>query len=145
MVCRSNDRRVARPSRGRRRPRGRTAQFGIRGRVGTVGGRRCRRAPDGGSRLSAAMPDLTDYLKVLVDRRGSDLHIKVGQAPVVRVDAELMPIDFPKLTAQDTERMAFEILPEKLATEFEEFGGADFAHSIAGLGRFRVNAFRQRG
>lgn len=91
------------------------------------------------------MADLNEYLRLVVDKRGSDLHLKVGQPPVIRVDGELQPTEYPKLKPQDTERMAFQILPEKLAGEFAEFGGADFAHSIAGLGRFRVNVFRQRG
>jgi twitching motility protein PilT len=92
-----------------------------------------------------SMPDLNDYLRHIVEKRGSDLHLKVGQPPVVRVNGELMPTDYPKLSPQDTERMAYQILPEKLATELTEFGGADFAHSVSGLGRFRVNVFRQRG
>jgi len=91
------------------------------------------------------MPDLSDYLRLLVDKRGSDLHVKVAQPPVIRIHGELITSDYPKFTPEDTERMAHEILPEKLLGELEEFGGADFAHSIPGLGRFRVNVFRQRG
>ncbi|HVL81841.1 MAG TPA: PilT/PilU family type 4a pilus ATPase [Actinomycetota bacterium] len=91
------------------------------------------------------MAELSDYLRLLVEKRGSDLHLKVTQPPVLRVNGELTPSDFPKLTPQELERLAHEILPEKLVTELDATGGADFAHSVAGLGRFRVNVFRQRG
>lgn len=91
------------------------------------------------------MPDLNDYLRQLVDKRGSDMHLKVGQPPILRIDGELEPTEHKKLTPADTERMAHEVLPEKLLGELEEFGGADFAHSVHGLGRFRVNVFHQRG
>jgi twitching motility protein PilT len=91
------------------------------------------------------MPDLNDYLRLLVDRRGSDLHLKVGQPPVIRVHGDLVPTDFARLGAEDTERIANEILPEKLVSFLDSTGGADFAHSVSGLGRFRVNVFKQRG
>ncbi len=91
------------------------------------------------------MPDLSDFLKELVDRRGSDLHLKVNQPPVMRLDGELVPTEHPKLMPEDTERIASEIVPEKLVGELESSGGADFAHSVSGMGRFRVNVFRQRG
>ena len=91
------------------------------------------------------MADLSDFLRLLVEKRGSDLHLKVTQPPVLRINGVLTPSEYPKLTPPDLERLAHEILPEKLASELEEFGGADFAHSVPGLGRFRVNVFRQRG
>src|SRR5687768_3315437 len=91
------------------------------------------------------MTELNDMLRLVVEKRGSDLHLKAGQPPMIRVDGSLRPTDLDRLKAQDTERIAYQILPEKLAGEFAEFGGADFAHSVSGLGRFRVNVFRQRG
>jgi twitching motility protein PilT len=56
-----------------------------------------------------------------------------------------MPAPFDRLTAEDTEAMAFELLPERKAQTFREISEADFSYSLDGVGRFRVNCFRQRG
>lgn len=90
------------------------------------------------------MAGLNEYLRAAVERGGSDLHIKVGHPPVVRVHGELIEIDAPELTAQDTEKMARAILPASLSDAFDATGGADFAHTVPDIGRFRVNVFRQR-
>ena len=91
------------------------------------------------------MLDLNELLRYTVEQRGSDLHVKAGSPPHVRVDGHLVPAPFDRVTPEDTERMAFQVLPKDRADEFEETAEADFALSIAGLGRFRVNVFRQRG
>jgi twitching motility protein PilT len=86
-------------------------------------------------------------LRTLVEAGGSDLHLKVGVPPLMRVNGELGPIpDEPALTPPDTERVVEEIVPsEEHRAEFASDGEVDFAYAISGLGRFRVNAFRQRG
>jgi twitching motility protein PilT len=89
--------------------------------------------------------DLNELLRFLVEQRGSDLHLKVGSPPHVRIDGHLQAAPFDIVGAQDTERMAFATMPKDRADEFMASSEADFAHSLAGLGRFRVNAFRQRG
>ncbi|HVE92637.1 MAG TPA: PilT/PilU family type 4a pilus ATPase [Actinomycetota bacterium] len=91
------------------------------------------------------MTKLDDFLRLTVERGGSDLHVKAGQPPVIRVHGDLLPTDLPKLTAAETDKMARTILPAKLEAELDEIGGADFAYNVTGLGRFRVNVFRQRG
>ena len=91
------------------------------------------------------MLDLAELLRYTVEQRGSDLHIKVGSTPHVRIDGHLEPAPFPFVTPADAERMAFQILPTERADEFVNSSEADFAHSVPGLGRFRVNVFRQRG
>ncbi len=91
------------------------------------------------------MLELGDLLRYAVEQRGSDLHIKVGAVPHVRVDGHLIPGPFPVASPADTERIAAEVLPPPRAQEFEATGEADFAYSVAALGRFRVNVFRQRG
>jgi twitching motility protein PilT len=86
-------------------------------------------------------------LRQLVEAGGSDLHLKVGAPPLVRVNGALGPLpgEAP-LSAQDTERVVGEIVSnEEHRAEFERDGEADFAYAIEGLARFRVNAFRQRG
>jgi twitching motility protein PilT len=91
--------------------------------------------------------DLHFCLHYLIEHGGSDLHLKVPSAPVMRIDGAMHPIDgLSALTPEDTERAVQEMLhdPEKLK-EFADEGEVDFAYSIPGLARFRCNAFRQRG
>jgi twitching motility protein PilT len=88
---------------------------------------------------------LDDLLRHLVDRRGSDLHLKVGTSPRIRVDGRLEAAPFPPLTAADVERYAYEVLTGPRADEFDVTNEADVALDHPGLGRFRVNVFRQRG
>lgn len=85
-------------------------------------------------------------LQQAVDAGASDLHLKVGSGPVVRVDGDLRHLEgFEKLTPGDTKAYAEEILTPRAAADFKSSGAADFAYGRHDLGRFRVNAFRQRG
>jgi twitching motility protein PilT len=89
--------------------------------------------------------DLDELLRQAVARQASDVHIKVGTPPVVRIDGRLERVDGPPVTPAETERIAFAIMPKPRAEEFLASSEADFAYSVAGLGRFRVNVLRQRG
>lgn len=92
------------------------------------------------------MFEITTALRTLVQREGSDLHIKVDSPPVARMHGELIPIEgFGKLTAEDTERALHEIAEPRSLGEFETDGEADFSYALPGVSRFRVNVFRQRG
>jgi twitching motility protein PilT len=91
------------------------------------------------------MLDLNELLRWTVEQRGSDLHVKVGAPPCIRVDGHLVPAPFDVISPVDAERVAFAIMPKERADEFTASNEADFAHSVNGLGRFRVNVFRQRG
>ena len=91
-------------------------------------------------------PLITPYLRALVDLRGSDLHCKAGSPPRIRIDGRLRVLQAPVLTPDVTERMLEQILRTDLIEEFSRTHEADFAYSLpGGAGRFRVNAFRQRG
>jgi twitching motility protein PilT len=85
------------------------------------------------------------FLRALVDLSGSDLHCKVGSPPRVRIDGRLRRLAAADLTPADVDAMVAEVLREDLLEEFARTNEADFAYSVAGVGRFRVNAFRQRG
>ncbi len=87
------------------------------------------------------------FLKALVEIGGSDLHCKTGSAPRVRIDGRLRKLQAPVLTNIDTEHMVTEVLRDRpdLWQEFVATNEADFAYSMSGIGRFRVNAFRARG
>jgi twitching motility protein PilT len=89
---------------------------------------------------------VNDYLQHLVEAGGSDLHLKAGGPAYVRVDGDLKPISsLPPVSPTDTESMADEMMDDRLRAVFEEHNEADFAYSIHGVGRFRLNVFRQRG
>jgi twitching motility protein PilT len=85
------------------------------------------------------------FLRALADTGGSDLHCKVGSPPRVRIDGKLRKLQSRDLTAADTEVMVREVMRADLLDEFERTNEADFAYSLTGVGRFRVNAFRSRG
>jgi len=84
-------------------------------------------------------------LHALVSTNGSDLHCKVGSSPRVRVDGRLRRLQAPELRPIDTESMVGEVLPARLVDSFGATSEADFAYSLSGVGRFRVNAYRARG
>jgi twitching motility protein PilT len=86
-------------------------------------------------------------LKYVADHEGSDLHVKVGSPPMVRIDGELYPLpDIESLKGCDTDQALREILtqPNRLE-ELAADGEVDFSFAMPGVARFRVNAFRQRG
>jgi twitching motility protein PilT len=85
------------------------------------------------------------FLRALVECGGSDLHCKVGSPPRVRIDGRLRKLQTRDLAAADTEVMVGEVLRADLVEEFNRSNEADFAYSLPGVGRFRVNAFRSRG
>ena len=85
------------------------------------------------------------FLRALVETGGSDLHCKVGSPPRVRIDGKLRKLQTRDLTAADTDTMVREVLRDDLREEFDKTNEADFAYSLSGVGRFRVNAFRSRG
>jgi twitching motility protein PilT len=88
---------------------------------------------------------IDDLLRMLVAREASDLHIRAGEPPIMRIHGELTRTDLPVLTPADTESLLFAILNEERRQRFLEFKELDLSHAIPGLARFRVNIFRQRG
>jgi len=95
--------------------------------------------------ILAPVVTIDSYLRALAELRGSDLHIKVGSPPRVRIDGRLRRLQGPNLSAADTAGIADEVMRADLKMEFQHTHEADFAYSVAGLGRFRVNAFQARG
>ncbi|MCC5949452.1 MAG: PilT/PilU family type 4a pilus ATPase [Nitriliruptoraceae bacterium] len=92
------------------------------------------------------MQGVNEYLQQLVESGGSDLHLKAGGPAYIRIDGDLKPVSqLPPVSPNDTERMAHDMMDTRLLNLFEEHREVDFAYSIAGVGRFRINAFKQRG
>ena len=89
--------------------------------------------------------DIQELLRHVVDKKASDLHVKAGGPPYLRINGHLTKTDFEPLTAADCERAAMELMTDDQATRFKLGGEVDFAYAVGGLGRFRVNVFRQRG
>jgi twitching motility protein PilT len=90
--------------------------------------------------------DINQALAHVVEREGSDLHIKADSPPVARVHGDLWALQGAEpLSPSDTEKALQEIAGPELLMEFEENGEADFSYELQGVSRFRVNAFKQRG
>ena len=91
--------------------------------------------------------DIDAALRYVVEREGSDLHVKVASPPMARIHGALQPIeDSDSLSEEETEAALEHILADAaLLKEFADEGEVDFSYEIRGLSRFRVNAFRQRG
>jgi twitching motility protein PilT len=90
--------------------------------------------------------NINDLLKMAIERKASDLHLKVGSHPVLRIDGELAPLgELKRLMQEDTIAMAFSIMNARQKQRFKEELELDIAYSVPGLGRFRCNVFQQRG
>ena len=90
--------------------------------------------------------NIDDLLRIATERRASDLHLKVGNYPHLRIDGELVPLtDQPRITAEDMLNMAFSMMSARQKQKFKETTEIDMAYGVAGLGRFGVNIFQQRG
>jgi len=88
---------------------------------------------------------LHQLLKTLVERGGSDLHITTNSPPMIRVDGDLVPLDFPPLTVPETKQLIYSILTDVQKHRFEENLELDLSFGVKGLARFRGNVFLQRG
>lgn len=91
------------------------------------------------------MTDLDELLGHLVETGGTDLIVKAGSAPHVRVDGRLAPTPFDAPDPASIPRLLDGIVPKVRADELETAGETEFAHGVAGVGRFRISAYRQRG
>jgi twitching motility protein PilT len=89
---------------------------------------------------------IDDLLRVATGHGASDLHLKVGVFPVMRIGGELHPVaDAPRLKAEDTLDMAFSMMSNRQKQRFKEVSEVDIGYGVSGLGRFRANIFQQRG
>src|ERR1700704_6144562 len=89
---------------------------------------------------------IDDLLRRAVENKASDLHLKVGNHPYLRVDGLLNAIsDVPRVTPEEMLSMAFSMMTNRQKQKFKEAAELDMAYGVAGLGRFRVNVLQQRG
>jgi twitching motility protein PilT len=90
--------------------------------------------------------NINDLLKTAIERKASDLHLKVGSHPVIRVDGKLQPlVEINRMMQEETVAMAFSMMNARQKQRFKEEFEIDIAYSVPGLGRFRCAVFQQRG
>ena len=99
----------------------------------------------GRTALPPALAAITPYLQAVVTYGASDLHMKSGSAPRVRIDGVLRALDAPPLSSQLLLDVAEQTMPKRVHAEFEEIQEADYALEVPGVGRFRANVFVGRG
>ena len=88
---------------------------------------------------------IDDLLREMVQRGSSDLHICVGVPPIIRVDGQLMALNYEKFSPMQTQRLVYDILSDEQIQRFEDNWELDFSYSLKNVARFRVNIFRDKG
>jgi twitching motility protein PilT len=91
------------------------------------------------------MISMSDLLLMMVQKRASDLHITSGTSPVLRIDGHIVPTPFEKLTPDVCQRLIYSLLTDQQRQVFEAKNELDLSFGIKGVGRVRMNVFRQRG
>ena len=104
-------------------------------------------APQGATARPRPLDDahIDDLLRIVVEKGGSDLHVSVGVPPIIRVDGQLLPTNYEKVTPKDSQRLIYDILTDEQIQRFETQLELDFSYQLARLSRFRVNVYRDRG
>ncbi|MGQ0537649.1 MAG: type IV pilus twitching motility protein PilT [Gemmatimonadaceae bacterium] len=102
-------------------------------------------APSAAAGAHRAPFNFKSILQQMVQLNASDLHLKVGRPPTLRINGDLSPLPLPALRPEDVSTLAKELMTPKQVKEFTEFRESDFATGVPGIGRFRVNAYQQRG
>jgi twitching motility protein PilT len=88
---------------------------------------------------------IDDLLRMVVEKGGSDLHLCVGVPPIIRIDGQLTPAPFDRITPQESQRMVYDILTDEQIQRFESTLELDCSYSLARVSRFRVNVYKDKG
>jgi twitching motility protein PilT len=90
--------------------------------------------------------NINDLLHMMIEKRASDMHLKEGRPPLIRVDGNILPLDDMEiLSRQDMKEMMYALMDDKQRKKFEETNEMDLAYNLEGVARFRANAFQQMG
>lgn len=92
-----------------------------------------------------AIKFMQDLLKLMIEKKGSDLFVTVGFPPAMKVQGKMTPVSKTALTSENTKAMAYAIMNDRQLKEYEATKECNFAVAPAGIGRFRANAFIQQG
>ena len=95
--------------------------------------------------LPANLKDIERLMAAAMRNKASDLHIKGGQKPILRVNTALYEVGKTVLTPEEAKRYIYEIMTDEQRARFETESDLDFAYSLPGVGRFRINVFWDRG
>ena len=90
-------------------------------------------------------PSLDGLLRDVIDNGASDLHLSVGSAPIIRVNGSLIRTSYPPLTKDECQTLIFTMLNNEQRRTLEQNWELDFAYGLKGIGRFRVNVYREKG
>lgn len=90
------------------------------------------------------MAKIDSFFKLMAEQNASDLHLSSGNPPILRINGQLVRVDYPELENDSLKEMVYEIAPEIKIKEFEETGDVDFGYEIPGLARYRVNFLNQK-
>ncbi len=107
-----------------------------------------KKATHSGSQPAVPTGKVFDYKSILqhmIQSNASDLHLKVGRPPTLRIDGAMTATDSAPLKQEDLRSLAEQIMGAKNIKEFSELKESDFALAVPGIGRFRINAYQQRG
>jgi twitching motility protein PilT len=102
-------------------------------------------AQPGSAAPAAGAFNFKAILQQMVQQGASDLHLKVGRPPTLRVQGDLVPLDLPSMRPEDVKSLSEQVMTPRQVKEFAEAKEADFAIGVPGIGRFRVNVYQQRG
>ncbi len=91
------------------------------------------------------MLNMNDLLLLMMEKKASDLHITAGTPPVLRIDGQMIPTNYEKLTPDVCQRLIYSLLTDAQKEKFEATNELDLSFGIKGVGRVRMNVFRQRG
>src|SRR5258706_1163882 len=102
-------------------------------------------APKSAAHATGPSFDYKSVVQHMIQSNASDLHLKVGRPPTLRIDGHMVSMELPALKQEDLRSLAEQIMAPKNIKEFSEQKESDFALAVPGIGRFRVNAYQQRG
>ena len=90
------------------------------------------------------MARIDAFFKLMAEQKASDLHLSTGNPPMLRINGDLVRVDYPPLRNDDLKAMVYEIAPEMKTKVFEETGDVDFGYEIPGVARYRANFYNQK-
>jgi twitching motility protein PilT len=90
------------------------------------------------------MARIDSFFKLMSEQKASDLHLSTNNPPMLRINGELVRVDYPALKNDDLKAMVYEIAPEGKIKIFEETSDIDFGYEVPGVARYRANFFQQK-
>ena len=90
------------------------------------------------------MARIDSFFKLMAEQKASDLHLSTNNPPMLRINGELVRVDYPPLKNDDLKAMVYEIAPEGKIKIFEETSDVDFGYEVPGVARYRANFFQQK-